>query len=64
MKSMDVCPQEKRPMSTMPSTTPPRKSMPSKYTKHPFLFSKIEIDMWKVSSDSEEVIVPAILERW
>ena len=51
-------------MFIMLLTIRPKKSMLSKFTKHPFLFSRIEIDMLKGNSDSEEAIVQATPEKW
>ncbi len=64
LKSMDVYQLARKPMFIMQSTTKPKNSTPSKYTKHLSWSLKTETDMSKESSDSEEATARAIQERW
>ena len=64
MKLMDAFPQENKPTSTIPLTTWLRRNTRLKFTRHQFWYLRTEIDMWAVSSDSEEGTAPLIQERW
>ena len=61
---MDVFQQASRLMSIMLLTKLLARNMPSKFIKHLFWSSRIEIDMLKVNSDLEEAIAQVIQEKW
>lgn len=61
---MDAYPPERKRMSTMQSTIQPKSNTQSRYTRHLFWSSRIEIDMSRESFDSEEVTAQAIQEKW
>lgn len=61
---MDVSLQVKKLMYIMLSIIRLKNNMQLRFIRLLFLFLKIEIDMFKVNLDLEEVTAQVILERW